>query len=925
MANNPPPADRQPLETKVSHITDVINTAATKSIPRTKAGQRPLDAWYSNDAMKVTKNEVNHCLKRLRRDPSQANRAQLSEANALHRRTCDEAMNEAWIKWTEELNDKTTDRDLWKRIKAVSGRNPAPPRHPDPAAKADDLCKTFAERSSSNNLPDNIRHHLQTLSGPRRRRAAAAIQEGHETDEPFTLQVFDRAASHKQDITPGDDEISFSMVARAPEILRSYILEVINHSWNEMRLPKTWKDANMAAVPKPAQDAFRSISLLSCINKIMETMVLNRINWAARPFHKNLLGFRQGVGTEDAIATVISQIFSVKNSGAKRKVTAVFLDLEKAFELSNRDAIIDAMVDAGLRGKLLGWCHDYLTDRRARVQFQGSYSSYQTFANGTPQDSSLSPTLFNFLVDQILRTTTLPRLTQMVAYADDLVIVSTYDSFRGCQKVLHCLQETTKDLGLKFSAPKTKAIHFSRTTPTANLCLNGQDIEWVNEYKYLGVIIDRHLSFTSHIKYVAKRVRCRLNAMRAISGLPGGANSYVLHRVYQTTIRPILEYGSVALAFASKIARHHLDAIQNRAARLILGVPSWSCTQTCLHETDLIPSQFRHDAGLTIFTDKVLRSPSHPLHSQVLSALEESKEAFKDNTWLLQTADNWRLHTPVDDYLPEIQDRAVQPPWVKPAAALRVNRPYDSKSSATHDQSFRATDGSSTVQTELAAIREAIIDSRSHPEDIIVIHTDSQGAIDSIRNPHRDNIALNRDIQDNIQQSGKTYVINWIPSHLGIPGNETADAAAKTGTRKPEPDVVIRVSRRQTKAQFRRTARTRWQNLIQDTQSESPQWNISLPSTREARTALNRLPRRTQCVINAIRVRAKTYRQIAQKSNICAYCDRDIRCQHVDDLTECPRTFSLRRRLLDYLPMEDHVGDTQLLAIYIVTSQTLRC
>ena len=453
-----------------------------------------------------------------------------------------------------------------------------------------------------------------------------------------------------------------------------------------MRLPKTWKDANMAAIPKPAQDAFRPISLLSCVNKIIEKMVLHRINWAARPFHQNLLGFRQGVGTEDAIATVISQISSVKNSGARRKVTAVFLDLEKAFELANRDAIIDAMIDAGLRGKLLGWCRDYLTDRRARVQFQGSYSSYQTFDNGTPQGSSLSPTLFNFLVDQMLRNTTLPKLTQMVAYADDLVIVSTCDSLRSCQRALHSLQDTTKDLGLKFSTTKTKAMHFSQTTPTANLCLNGQDIEWVTEFKYLGLIIDRRLNFTSHIKYVAKRVRCRLNAMRAISGLPGGANSYILHRVYQTTIRPILDYACVAHSFASKTARHQLDVIQNRAARLILGVPSWSCTQACLHEIDLIPLQFRHDARLAIFTDKVLRNPSHPLHNQVRSALQKNREAFKDNTWLLKTADNWRIHTPVDDYLPEIEDRVIQPPWDKPAADLRVIRPYDSKSSATPEQ-----------------------------------------------------------------------------------------------------------------------------------------------------------------------------------------------------------------------------------------------
>lgn len=146
----------------------------------------------------------------------------------------------------------------------------------------------------------------------------------------------------------------------------------------------------------------------------MEYMVLQRINSAARPFHQNLLGFRKVMGTEGAIASFINHISNAKNSQSHHKVTAVFLDLEKAFELANKDAIIQAMINAGLRGKLhnvLGWCSDFLTNRQARVNFQGAYSNYQPFHNGTPQGSPLSLTLFNFLIDEILRSTKLPQMT----------------------------------------------------------------------------------------------------------------------------------------------------------------------------------------------------------------------------------------------------------------------------------------------------------------------------------------------------------------------------------------------------------------------------------------------------------------------------------------------------------------------------------
>ena len=352
------------------------------------------------------------------------------------------------------------------------------------------------------------------------------------------MHELDNAIAHRQDTSPGEDQISFSMVKHSPNTLKTYILHLINQSWDEMTLPKSWKQANIAAIPKPAQDAFRPISLLSCISKIMESMVVQRITSSARPFHPNLLGFRKGVGTEDAIASLISHISSAKNAKSHRKVTTVFLDLEKAFELANKEAIIQAMINAGLGGKLLGWCRDFLTNRQARVEFQGAHSQYHTFQNGTPQGSPLSPTLFNFLIDDILKNTQLPLMTHMFAYADDLVIVSTKDSILNCQKALNSLKNVTDILGLKFSTTKTKAICFQKGTPDSQLKLSDEAIEWVSEYKYLGVIIDKNLNFSSHIKYTAKRVRRRLNAMRAISGIPGGANSKVLKKYTKQLCAP---------------------------------------------------------------------------------------------------------------------------------------------------------------------------------------------------------------------------------------------------------------------------------------------------------------------------------------------------------------------------------------------------
>ena len=67
------------------------------------------------------------------------------------------------------------------------------------------------------------------------------------------------------------------------------------------------------------------------------------------------------------------------------------------------------------------WLADYLTNRTRTVQFQEKKSKANHLTNGTPQGSSLGPTLFNMVINQLLQLN-LGNKVQMIAYADDLAI-----------------------------------------------------------------------------------------------------------------------------------------------------------------------------------------------------------------------------------------------------------------------------------------------------------------------------------------------------------------------------------------------------------------------------------------------------------------------------------------------------------------------
>ena len=69
--------------------------------------------------------------------------------------------------------------------------------------------------------------------------------------------------------------------------------------------------------------------------------------------------------------------------------------MEKAFELVDHSAILDILARKGVKGRVLAYIKDYLQDRSARVNVQGTQSEFYPLENGVPQGGILSTILFN--------------------------------------------------------------------------------------------------------------------------------------------------------------------------------------------------------------------------------------------------------------------------------------------------------------------------------------------------------------------------------------------------------------------------------------------------------------------------------------------------------------------------------------------------
>ena len=232
------------------------------------------------------------------------------------------------------------------------------------------------------------------MAPERIRTITTATYEAVSTDREFTLSELVDVLHRLKDTAPGDYTVCYSMIKNVPLATKHLFLQLINQSFSEGRLPTRWKIAKIVPITKKDK-THRPISLLPTLSKVIERLVLARVKWSAQPINPYSLGFRSGVGTNDAIATLLHNAAPITTfrRGYTSRSAIIFLDLERAFELVTKEVVLELAALLGIRGQLPVWLDDYFTNRTGTVQFQGMKSKINHLTNGTPQGSSLSPTL----------------------------------------------------------------------------------------------------------------------------------------------------------------------------------------------------------------------------------------------------------------------------------------------------------------------------------------------------------------------------------------------------------------------------------------------------------------------------------------------------------------------------------------------------
>ena len=668
------------VEEENNDFTNKIINTATLHFKKTKSQTKPkfCKPWWTTSCKKAIA-QRRRARKAMERRPSIANTIEFRRCAARAKRCIKTAKRETWRKFCSQLSPETPSQEVWKMIKKINGNKL--PRNISLQENGEIITDEAAQARIFANTLEEIGNLQPTPITEQQQQYITQKKENNQDNHNirFTIEELNECikslASGK---STGEDEMHNSFLKNLPDTKRRELLGLINRSWRNSEIPKSWKQALIIPIPKAGKDhsnphSYRPISLLSCTSKVAEKMVNNRLTWYLEKECKlspTQCGFRKRRSTEDLLVRLEHQIRACL---VNRQVTvSVFFDLERAFDTISHDHLLYKLARAGIGGNMLSWIEEYLKNRSFKVAVGNTKSEEKFLKCGLPQGSSLSPTLFNLMMADIPH----PDRTLTLEYADDISISVTantlIDAIDEIRRAITKIESWAMKNNLTLNPGKTKAMLFTKKkTPEIlpTLTVTGNTIEWVKTFKYLGLTFDAPtLKWKTHIKETCQQGTQRVNILKALAGTTWGAERSLLLKVYTTYIRPKLTYGITAIASAAETSLNSLGRIQNAALRVAIGARNTSPTDALHIEANIQPlNNYIKEACCKYYFRIKALGDSYPLMQDMLQdpTVENKlwthgifKKPFSKHTQ--ETLRWWRL-----DEEENIKDQRIRtiPPW----------------------------------------------------------------------------------------------------------------------------------------------------------------------------------------------------------------------------------------------------------------------
>ncbi|XP_076385704.1 uncharacterized protein LOC143264092 [Megachile rotundata] len=364
----------------LEEFEELIIQAAAKSIPKTSnVIEKNSLPWWNNEYYNAIK-EKKHVFNAYKKHKTDINLIEFKRAKL--EKVLKQAKKDAWINYISSLTKNT----------------------PYSIHMVNLLATTFAKNSSNENFDLNFLKIKDSPVESARIEPIDSLAKNHPLNTEISYAELQSVLKSAKKSSPGPDNIPNVFIQQLSREGLNYLLDLYNCIWLNGVFHDKWQEAIVVPIIKPGKnklqvDSYRLIAVTCCLCKLLEKILCKRLRWYLEV--NNLLegnqnGFRQHRSTIDSLTMLDTNICEAFLK--KRRLVAICLDIEKAYDMVWRHRIIQQLQKWNIKGIML---HNFLKNRSMYVSVNGNLFKKTEIRNRVPQGSVLSVILFLIAINDI--------------------------------------------------------------------------------------------------------------------------------------------------------------------------------------------------------------------------------------------------------------------------------------------------------------------------------------------------------------------------------------------------------------------------------------------------------------------------------------------------------------------------------------------